>query len=351
MTIDRTFTVAELAQRVGGRAVGDANTVIRSVQTIDAAGAGDITFLANPAYAKYLASTQASCVIVAPEHESDLATASGIVVDEPYRAFVLVLQAFHPASSMPSGVRAATATIDPSATVDPTASIGPGCVIGAGCRIDAGVRLTANVVLYANVTIGPDTVLHGNVTCYDGTVIGGRCIIHAGAVIGSDGFGFLEQTDKSFVKIPQVGTVTIGDDVEIGANTTIDRAAVGTTVIENGVKLDNLIHLAHGVRIGEHTAIAAQTGISGSTTIGRRNRLAGQVGVVGHIRTTDDVIVYAQSGVGKNVTKPGIYFGSPIKEHLVALRIEAALRRLPETLEELRDLRRAFDERISSIDP
>jgi UDP-3-O-[3-hydroxymyristoyl] glucosamine N-acyltransferase len=163
-------------------------------------------------------------------------------------------------------------------------------------------------------------------------------------VIGSDGFGFVERPDKSFVKIPQVGCVRIGNDVEIGANTTIDRAAMGETAIEDGVKLDNLIHIAHGVHVGANTAIAAQTGVSGSTTLGKRNRLAGQVGVVGHITTADDVVVFAQSGVSKTLAAPGMYLGSPVTEHRAALRIEAALRNLPELVHELNELRREVNE-------
>lgn len=340
----RSFTVDELAQRVGGVVVGDGACSINGVGRIEDAQQGEITFLASDTYVKFLPTTQASCVLMREEHHDADTQAARIIVDDPYRAFVGVMQVFYPAQHMPQGVRAQTATIDPTAEIDPTASIGPGCVIGTSCRIGPRVQLTANVVVYPNSTIGADTVLHGNVTCYAGTIIGERCIIHSGVVIGSDGFGFLENPDKSFVKIPQVGTVRIGDDVEIGANTTIDRAAVGETVIEDGVKLDNLVHIAHGVRVGAHTAIAAQTGVSGSTVLGKRNRLAGQVGVVGHITTTDDVIIYAQSGVGKNVTQPGIYFGSPIKEHLTALRIEAALRRLPAAMQELQDLKREIEE-------
>ncbi|MCX6139453.1 MAG: UDP-3-O-(3-hydroxymyristoyl)glucosamine N-acyltransferase [Candidatus Kapabacteria bacterium] len=348
MSGERSFTILELAQRVGGVAQGDVSLVVRGLNRIEDAGEGDLTFVASDQYAKFLPESEASCVLVRSAHASDVKAPSSIVVDDPYRAFILVMQAFHPEQPMPQGVRAPTATIDPSAEIDPTASIGPGCVIGAQCRVAKNVQLVANVVLYPNTHIGADSVLHANVTCYSSTIIGERFIAHAGVVIGSDGFGFLENADKSFVKIPHIGRVRIGDDVEIGANTTIDRAAVGETRIEDGVKLDNLIHIAHGVTIGAHTAIAAQTGISGSTSLGKRNRLAGQVGVVGHIQITDDVVIYAQSGVGKSVPQPGVYFGSPIKEHLTALRIEAAVRQLPTALQELRDLKRKVNEQDNS---
>ena len=350
MSTALSYTVEELAHRVGGVARGDVSCIVGGVHRIEDAASGDITFVASDAYQKFLAITHASCVLVREIHSAAVSSASHIVVDDPHRAFVQVMQAFFPSQHMPQGVRAATATIDSSASIHATASIGPGCVIGASCEIGPNVQLVANVVLYPDTRIGADTIIHANVVCYASTSIGQRCIIHAGAVIGADGYGFLEDPDKSFVKIPQVGCVRIGHDVEIGANTTIDRAAVGETVIEDGVKLDNLVHIAHGVHVGAHTAIAAQTGVSGSTILGKRNRLAGQVGLVGHIQTTDDVVIYAQSGVGKNVTQPGIYFGSPIKEHLTALRIEAAVRQLPTALQELRDLKREVEELINAQD-
>lgn len=339
-----SYSVAELAQRVNGVVAGDSSCRILGLGSIEDAGVGEITFLANDAYIKFLAITHASCVLVGVENAAHVRSASHIIVEDPYLAFVHVMQAFFPPKAMDPSTRSSSATIALSASVDASASIGPGCVVGEECVLGRDVQLVANVVLYPGTIVGAGTVIHANVTCYDSTTIGERCIIHAGAVVGSDGFGFLENPDKSFIKIPQVGCVHIGDDVEIGANTTIDRAAVGATVVENGVKLDNLVHIAHGVHIGEHTAIAAQTGVSGSTRLGRRNRLAGQVGVVGHIATADDVVVYAQSGVGKNVTQKGIYFGSPIKEHLTALRIEASIRQLPTALQELRDIQRQLAE-------
>jgi len=344
MTPFTSYTVADLALRVNGGVGGDGACIVHGLNKIDSAGEHEITFLSNEAYVKFLGITKASCVLVRREHTEEVRAASHIVVEDPYKAFVILMQDFFPSNSMPPGVRSTSATIDPLATIHPLASIGPGCVVGKNCVLGANVQLVANVVLYPETTIGESSVLHSNVTCYSSTVIGEHCIIHAGAVIGSDGFGFLEEPNKSFIKIPQVGSVRIGNNVEVGANTTIDRAAVGETVIGDGVKLDNLVHIAHGVHVGEHTAIAAQTGVSGSTTLGKRNRLAGQVGIVGHITTTDDVVVYSQSGVSKNVTQPGIYFGTPIKDHLTALRIEAAIRQLPTALQELRDVQRELSE-------
>lgn len=336
------MTTQQLAEITSGRLIGDPSLEITGINRIEHARPNEITFLSNDQYIKFLPLTKAGCVIISEHLFASAPTVDIpiIVAPDAYRAFVLVMQRFFPPMTMPPGVRAATATIDPTATIAATASIGPGCAIGANCVIADGVQLTANVVLYPNVTVGQATVVHANVTCTHGTQIGERCIIHPGVVIGADGFGFFENPDGSFEKIPQVGNVVIGNNVEIGANTTIDRAAVGVTRIGDGVKLDNLIHIAHGVEIGDNTAIAAQAGISGSARLGKRNRIAGQVGVVGHISTADDVIVEAQSGLSKTVTTPGAYFGSPAKEHRTALRMEAALRRLPDLMKEFRELQR-----------
>ena len=344
MTQQRTYTVAHLAELVRGSVRGDASLVITGVQTLDGATGTDVTFLAKASYAHALRSTAAGCVVLREADAAHAPSAACIIVDDPYTSIVEIITMMYPPMRLPDGYHDASATIDPTAHVDPTAAIAAGCRIAAGCVVGPHTQLHPNVVLEQGTHIGAHTVLYANVTCYYDTVIGDRCIIHSGSVIGSDGFGFVERADKSFVKIPQVGRVRIGNDVEIGANTTIDRAAIGETLIDDGVKLDNLIHIAHGVHIGANTAIAAQTGVSGSTTLGRRNRLAGQVGVVGHIETTDDVVVFAQSGVGKSITQPGVYFGSPVKDHRTALRIEAALRNLPDLVHELDTLRRTVDE-------
>lgn len=343
MTHQRTYTVAQLAEHVRGSVRGDASLVITGVQTLDGASSSDVSFLAKASYGSALQSTKAGCVLVREADAANVPSAASIVVDDPHQSIVAIIALMFPPVTLPAGLRDVSATIDPTAHVDPTAAISPGCRISAGCVVGPHAQLHPNVVLEQGTHVGAHSVLYGNVVCYYDTIIGDRCIIHGGAVIGSDGFGFVEHADKSFTKIPQVGRVRIGNDCEIGANTTIDRAALGETVLEDGVKLDNLIHIAHGVRIGAHTAIAAQTGVSGSTTLGKRNRLAGQVGVVGHIHTTDDVVVFAQSGVGKSIVTPGIYFGSPVKDHRTALRIEAAARNLPELIHELDTLRREVD--------
>jgi len=340
------YTVRYLADLAGGTVVGDDSQIITGVNRIESARPGEMTFLSNAKFVKFLPLTHASCIIV----QSSLASGEGaegrtmIVSDDAYRCFVRVMQLFFPPLRMERGLRHASASIHPSSTVHESAAIGPGCVISEGCVVGECAQLFANVVLYPGTRIGDNTVVHAQVTCGPGTHIGARCIIHPGAVIGADGFGFLENPDGSYDKIPHVGIVEIGDDVEIGSNTAIDRAAVGKTVIGNGVKLDNLVHIAHGVSIGEHTAMAAQTGISGSARIGSRNRFGGQVGMVGHIETADGVIIEAQSGVSKPLTTPGAYLGSPAKEHRTALRMEAALRQLPRLLQEVRELQRVVEE-------
>ncbi len=203
----------------------------------------------------------------------------------------------------------------------------------------------AHVFIGENVTIGEDCVINPSVVIYDGTVIGDRVVIGAGTVVGYDGFGFAPMGDGTFMKVPQIGNVIIEDDVEIGANCTIDRATISHTIIRKGVKLDNLIHIAHNVEIGENTVIAAQTGISGSTKIGKHNMIAGQVGMIGHIETAENVVVIAQSGVSKSITKSGTYFGSPAKEHRTALKIEGAIRSLPELLERVSKLEKNHEEK------
>lgn len=340
----REWSTATLADLVGGTLRGDASLQMRGVGRIEDAAPDQVAFFADPRYAGFLQTTKAGCILVSEANASAVPEhCTAIIVDDAYRSFVHVMRLFYPPMHMERGLRHASAVIHPTAVVDPSASVGPGCLVGERCRIDANVQLYANVVLYADVAVGADTAVHANVTLAAGTVVGKRCIIHAGAVLGSDGFGYIENADGSFDKIPQVGTVVVGDDVEIGANTTIDRAAVGTTSIGDGVKVDNLVQIGHGVSIGRNSALAAHVAVAGSTRLGERNRFAGQAGIVGHIRTADDVVVHAQSGVSKAITTPGHYFGSPAKEHRKTLRIEAALRNLPDLLHEFEALKRKVE--------
>lgn len=315
----------EVATLVGGHVVGDGQLLISHVASLADAEEGALTFYGSATFRDDLHATKASCVLIEHEHAGESPVRTMIVVERPYDAFVTFVRSVIPDATMPPGVRAQTATIDPTASIHPLSSIGPGCVVGSGAVIQEGAQLLANVVVYPDVVIGRETVVHGNVTIGTGCIIGERCILHAGTVVGSDGFGYVENPDRSFTKIPQIGNVRIGNDVEIGANVAIDRAALGSTIIGNGVKIDNLVQVAHGVEIRSNTAIASQTGIAGGTTIGHRNRLAGQVGIVGHIQLADDVIIMAQSGVGRTIEQPGVYSGSPSRDHRSQLRINAAL--------------------------
>ncbi len=331
-------SVREVADLVGGRVVGDGDSVVSSIASLADAAQGSVSFYGSEAFREDFHATKASCVLVTELHAGTAPCSAVIVVEHPYQSFITILQTLVVDRKMPVGHRSSKAVIAPTAQVHETASIGPGCVIGDDCVIGERVQLIANVVIGDGTHIGDHTTVHANVSIYPRTHIGSRCIIHAGAVIASDGFGYVEHPDGTYTKIPQVGNVIIGNDVEIGANTTIDRAALGSTVIHDGVKIDNLVQIAHGVVIGQHSAIAAQAGVSGSTRLGRCNRLAGQVGVAGHIELADNVIVMGQSGVTKSLSQRGVYSGTPAQEHKTQLRNDAAMRDIRSMQERLHAL-------------
>lgn len=331
--------VEEIARFVGGEVVGDPDREIADVKKIDEAGAGDISFIASPKYLRYHASTHASALIVSHDFETTRDDITYIRTPDPYASFILVLRTFGPVEERPEPGIHPSAVIAGDVEIGENVSIGANVVIGAGSTIGAGTTIYPNTVLGWRVSVGRECVIHPNVTLYRGTQLGDRVLIHAGAVLGADGFGFVPKADGSWEKIPQGGIVVVEHDVEIGANSTIDRATLGETRICEGVKIDNLVHIAHNVVIGKNSALAAQAGISGSTRIGESNLIAGQVGIVGHIETAPNVIIEAQSGVSKSITKSGRYFGHPVKEHAQALRQEGALRQLPDLLQEIREMR------------
>ena len=227
--------------------------------------------------------------------------------------------------------------------IDETAYIGANCVIGNNCKIGKNTVLHSNISIYDNSKIGDNCTIHANVTIYEDTEIGNNCVIHSGVALGSDGFGFLENKDGSYTKIPQLGNVVLENDIEIGANTTIDRALVGSTIIRNGVKLDNQIQIAHNCEIGENSAMAAQVGVSGSVKVGKRNRFGGQSGISGHIEIADDVVLLAKSGVPKSIEKGGLYFGSPIREKMQAFRIEAVIHNLPDLAKDVKLIKKKLE--------
>jgi UDP-3-O-[3-hydroxymyristoyl] glucosamine N-acyltransferase len=336
------LTLREIVARLGGEAVGRDDAPLTGVATLDSAGPGDIAFLANPRYRAKLATTRAGAVILG-RGDRDAASMPRIVSDNPYAYYARTVALFHPDGAITPGVHP-TAVVHASAEVDPGAEIGPHAVVGAGARVARGAAIGAHAVLGARVAIGPGTRLHPRVTIYDGCTLGARCIVHSGVVIGADGFGMARDAGR-WLKIPQVGAVRIGDDVEIGANTTIDRGALDDTVIEEGVKLDNLIQVAHNCRIGAHTVIAGCTGISGSTTIGKHCLVGGGVGFVGHITVCDHVTISGMSLVAKSILQPGTYTsGLPLMPHADWLRNAAHLRRLDRMAGTLKRLAQGEDD-------
>lgn len=332
------LTLAELAKRLGAELRGDGTVRVHGVAGIREAGPGQVTFLANPRYEEFLAATRASAVIVPPGTGEIAAVA--LVTPEPYLAFVDALQIFDPGveETVPPGVHPA-ALVDPSAVIDPTAGIGPFAVVEAGARIGPRSVLMAGTYVGPAARLGADCVLYPHVTVRKETEIGDRVVIHAGAVIGDDGFGFAPEGD-GYRKIPQVGRVVIGDDCEIGANATIDRATTGVTRIGRGCRIDNLVMIAHGVEVGENTIICAQAGISGSARLGRHVVLGGQAGVGGHLTIGDGARVGGQGGVTKSIPPGESWSGYPAQPHIRASRAYAGLRELPETLKRLRQLER-----------
>jgi UDP-3-O-[3-hydroxymyristoyl] glucosamine N-acyltransferase len=325
-----SLTLREVVARLGGEAVGEPPSPLTGVATLDSAGPRHIAFLANPKYRARLAMTKAGAVIVGPG-DRDAVSIPRIVSDNPYAYYARTVALFHPEPAAAPGIHP-FAQVDGGANVDASAQIGPFVVIGPGASIGKGARIGAHCVIGTKVAIGEGSQLHPRVTIYDGCSLGARCIVHSGAVIGADGFGMARDAGR-WVKIPQVGAVRIGDDVEIGANTTIDRGALDDTVIEEGVKLDNQIQVAHNCVIGAHTVIAGCTGISGSTTIGRNCLIGGGVGIVGHISICDHVTISGMTLVAKSITQPGTYTsGLPMMPHAQWLRNAAHLRRLDRIL-------------------
>ena len=323
------IALKDIAELVKGKIVGDSNLTISSFAKIDEAKTGELTFLYLPAYEKYFASTKASAILVKPEFNKSRNDITYIEVEEPDKAFSsLIVRYFSP--SFPLNGIDKTASIDKTAELGNNVAVGKNVVISAGCKIGSNVKIFHNTVLLENVEIGNDAIIFQNVSIREDCRLGDKVIIHPGAVIGSDGFGYKQDEKGVYHKIPQIGNVIIEDNVEVGANVTIDRAAIGSTVIKKGVKIDNLVQIAHNVIIDEDSVMSAQVGISGSTKIGKNCILAGQVGVVGHIEITDGTILTAQSGVSKSIKRPGYYFGYPAKEIKTAKLIEAHTRNLPD---------------------
>ncbi len=339
----RIFRLDEIVATLGGELVGDGGVVVRRVATLERAGSDEIGFLANPRYRSQVAASRAGAIIVSPKLR-DITDAPRILADDPYLYFARLAQLLNPPPAA-SGVVAATAVVEsplPEGTevgagawIGPDVVLGRDVIVGPGCHVAPGV------------SIGDGTRLYPGVSIYAYCRVGARCILHSGVVIGADGFGFARSRDAEWVKIPQTGRVVIGDDVEVGANTSIDRGAIDDTVIEDGVKLDNQIQIGHNVRIGRHSIVAAAAAIAGSTRIGERCMIGGMVGIVGHLEIADDVVVSGGTVVAKSLRKPGMYTSiPPLQPHADWVRNFSHIRHL----DAMADKIRALENRISELE-
>jgi UDP-3-O-[3-hydroxymyristoyl] glucosamine N-acyltransferase len=331
-----TARLADLAVRFGCELRGDPDTVIERVATLADAAEGSIAFLANPRYRRHLATTRASAVVL-DAAAAPACPVAALVTRNPYATYARIAQLLHPAPAVVPG-RHPSAVIEAGAEIDPTAWIGPHAYVAAGARVGPRASVGPGSVLLEGATVGADSRLVAQVTLCAGVRVGLRCLLHPGAVIGADGFGQAPDAG-AYVKVPQLGSVVVGDDVEIGANTTIDRGTIGDTVLEEGVKIDNLVQIGHNVRVGAHTVMAACVGVSGSVTIGRRCMIGGMVGIVGHLEICDDVALTGKTMVSSSITRPGVYSGKlPMDEARVFRRNAARFRKLDELADRVRRL-------------
>jgi UDP-3-O-[3-hydroxymyristoyl] glucosamine N-acyltransferase len=331
------LTAAEIATLVGGTLAGDGAARLRAVAPLDRAGPDDLTFLASGRYLSYFHASRAGAVFVTAAHrEEQPGPAVRIVVGDPHRAMLAVVRALYPARARSPGVHS-TAILGTGAVVGRDVTLGPRVVVGAGARLGDRVELMPGAVVGDGVALGDDTVLYPNVVCYPGTVVGARVILHAGVVLGSDGFGYVPGR-AGHEKIPHVGRCVIGDDVEIGANTTIDRGSVDDTVVGPGTKIDNLVQIGHNCRIGARCLIMAQVGLAGSSHVEDGVILAGQVGLAGHLTVGRGARIAAQTGVMGDVAADAVLFGYPGRDRREALRAIAASYRLADIVSDLEDL-------------
>ena len=333
------FSASQIAVIVNGQIEGDANVDVSSFGKIEEATAGQLTFLANPKYEEYLYNTQASLVIVNDTFSlRQPVKATLIRVPDAYSAFAALLSRYQEMVTQQIKGIQQPCYISKTATYGENVFIGAFAYLGENVKVGNNTKIFPNAFLGDNVQIGNGSIIDPGVKIYKDCQIGDRVIIHAGTVIGSDGFGFAPQADGSFKKVPQMGNVVIEDDVEIGANTTIDRATIGSTVIRAGAKLDNLIQIAHNVEVGNSSVIAAQAGVSGSTKIGKGVMIGGQAGIVGHLQIGDGSKINAQSGVSKSIDPGKAVTGSPAHDYTAALRSQALSRNLPELERRVKEL-------------
>ena len=297
-------TLGEIAEQIKANLHGDPACLIKGLNTLQGARKGELSFLSNRRYSRFLKTTNASAVILSAD-DLESCPVNTLVMEDPYLGYARAATYLYPAGH-PSPVISQNAVINPETEIDETVSVGPNAVIGSNVSIGSHSYIGSGCVIGDNVSIGDNAFLHANVTLVDGITVGSRVILHPGVVVGSDGFGLARDKEK-WVKIPQIGSVRIGDDVEIGANSTIDRGALDDTVIEDGVKIDNQVQIGHNVRIGAHTAIAGCVGVAGSASIGRRCMIGGAAAIGGHLEIVDDVIITGMSSVANSIRKAGTY--------------------------------------------
>lgn len=337
------FTAQQIAQLIGGIVEGNPEKKVNGIAKIEEANSESISFLANPKYEIYAANTPAGILLVSNEFSTKTPTDTTLIrVQDPYACLPVLLEYYNKLNTH-IGIEQ-PAFIAEGVFVHPDSYVGAFTYIGKGALLGKNIKIYPNCFIDESVSIGDNCILYSGVRIYSGCVIGNNCIIHSNAVIGSDGFGFAPQSDGSFKKIPQTGNVVIEDEVEIGANTVIDRATMGHTLIKKGAKLDNLVQIAHNVELGEHTVIAAQAGISGSTKLGRNVMIGGQAGLVGHIKLADQVKVNAQSGVSKSIEEKGkAVTGSPAFDFREMLRAQSIIKKLPELLRRIEILEKKLN--------
>lgn len=347
-----TFSALQIAALINGKTEGDANTSVNSFGKIEEAQNGQLAFLANSKYEEYLYSTKASVVIINDALElKQPVTATLIRVPDPYTAFATLLSKYQQMMQQQLVGVQQPVYISSSASYGENVFIGAFAYLSDNVKVGNGTKIYPNAFLGNNVKIGDNSIIHAGVKIYHDCVIGNNVIIHAGTVIGSDGFGFAPQADGSFQKVPQIGNVVIENNVEIGANTTIDRATMGSTIIRSGAKLDNLVQIAHNVEVGNSTVIAALAGISGSTKIGKGVMIGGQAGLAGHLQVEDGSKINAQAGLGKSLKAGSSVTGSPAYDYNKAIRSQAVARNLPEMEKRIKELealvKQLMSERVS----
>ena len=337
------FTVADVAALVNGKVIGDTNLTLTGISSLAEAAPGDISFLANDKYAPFLSETKATAVLVAKDQS--VPHLVQIVVKDPDYAFAKVVESFVPAVGLPAPGIHPTAVIGDGVTLGENVTIGPYCVIASNASIGDNSVIYPHVYIGNETSVGSDCMFFPHVTIRERSSVGNRVIIHSGAVVGSDGFGYAS-VEGVHNKIPQVGVVIIEDDVEIGANTTIDRARFGRTCIGQGTKIDNMVQVAHNVELGAHCILVAQSGVAGSTRVGHHTTVAGQTGISGHLKIGDHVVIAARSGVTKNIPSKTAVMGFPAQDMKTQKNKEVAMRRLPRMVDTVKEL----EKRIAALE-